>query len=282
MFIPKDIAEYYNTTQIHYQRWWDLKTSHSLHYGIWDERTKDFREAVINTNKVLMELASIDESDKVLDAGCGVGGAAIFLCEQRNARVTGITLSQKQVEYANTLIRKKGFESKVDVQLMDYTQTSYPNESFDVIWACESVSSATDKLKFIKEAYRLLKKGGRLILSDFFLTEAGQTDRQKWVQKWVQTWAVSNLVSSDSFLDALNNNGFSKTQILDYTTEIRKSAKRMYYASILAALPSELYNLLNPKVSRFAKNHYKCGIYQYKALKKDLWKYNIILAVKIN
>lgn len=171
MFKPTDIADYYNTTQIHYEQWWDLKKSLSLHYGIWEDHTKDFSDAVNNTNKIMLELANIKESDLVLDAGCGVGGAAIFICEQRNAKVTGITLSQRQIDFANTIIQKKGIENKVDFQLMDYTNTSFPDESFDVIWACESMSSATDKFMFIKEAHRLLKKGGKLILSDVFLTE---------------------------------------------------------------------------------------------------------------
>ena len=54
----------------------------------------------------------------------------------------------------------------------------------------------------------------------------------------------------------------------------------MYHTSIIGALPSEIYNLFHPKVSRFAKTHYKCGYYQYKALKEGLWKYWIMLAVK--
>jgi len=54
----------------------------------------------------------------------------------------------------------------------------------------------------------------------------------------------------------------------------------MYVSSIAGALPSGIYNLFHPKVSRFAKKHYKSGYYQYKALKGGLWRYIIILAVK--
>ena len=54
----------------------------------------------------------------------------------------------------------------------------------------------------------------------------------------------------------------------------------MYYAALLGALPSELYNLSHPNVSRFAKVHYKSGLYQYKALKRGLWKYMVFCAEK--
>ena len=69
-------------------------------------------------------------------------------------------------------------------------------------------------------------------------------------------------------------------QAFNYTKQIHKSAKRMYYASLIGALFSITYNLFHPKVSRFAKTHYKSGYFQYKALKAGLWKYGVVLAIK--
>jgi hypothetical protein len=54
----------------------------------------------------------------------------------------------------------------------------------------------------------------------------------------------------------------------------------MYLSSLAGALPSEIYNLFHPEVTRFAKTHYKSGYYQYKALMAGLWRYVIVLAVK--
>jgi cyclopropane fatty-acyl-phospholipid synthase-like methyltransferase len=280
VFSKREIADYYNTTQVHYERWWDLKRGLSLHYGIWEKGTSNFKESLANTNRTLMELSAISESDKVLDAGCGVGGAALYINENKNAQVVGITLSEKQFAYATLAAKAKNATGKVSFKLMDYSNTTFEDESFDVVWACESVSTAVDKTTFIKEAFRVLKKGGRLILSDFFLTDVNQADPNSWIKKWGDTWSISNFVSADDFKEKLENCGFNSVTVFDYTDGIRKSAKRMYYASLLGAIPSETYNLFHPKVSRFAKGHYKCGFYQYKALKENLWKYNIVLAVK--
>jgi len=276
----KDIAAYYNSTLIHYKQWWDLSESQSLHYGIWNNQTKNFRQALSNTNKELMDLAEISEGDRVLDAGCGVGGAAIFLCNQRNAKVTGITLSQKQLDFANDLIKDKAYRNFLDFHLMDYTKTSFKNESFDVVWACESVSSAQDKSLFLEEAYRLLKKGGRLILSDYFLSSENSGMPNNLISKWESSWALGSLCTLNGFEDRIKKAGFRKHTAFDYTNHIGRSAQRMYYAALLARIPSQVYKLWNPKVSKYARNHYKSGIYQYRALKAGLWKYQIVLSIK--
>ena len=78
----------------------------------------------------------------------------------------------------------------------------------------------------------------------------------------------------------LKDGGYGEVNSYDYTNEIKPSSKRMYYASLLGFIPSEIYNLLHPNVSKYAKAHYKSGYFQYKALKMGLWKYKVVLAVK--
>jgi SAM-dependent methyltransferase len=280
MFNNYDIEEYFDTTQAHYKRWWKLEKLLSLHYGIWDDRVKSFPESLVNTNRVLMEICGISEDDKVLDAGCGVGGAAFFLHEARHADVIGISLSKQQIDYANVIALKKNLTDKVSFKVMDFTATEFNDNSFDVVWACESVCMAPDKEAFIRECYRLLKKGGRLVMSDYFLTNDDQEDRQSLIRKWCNAWALADFIPCEHFTGILAINGFSAINTFDYTDKIKKSAKHLFYSSLLGALPSELYNLFHPSVSRFAKSHYKSGWYQYRSLVKGLWRYFVILAVK--
>ena len=280
MFDKNDVAEYYNTTQNHYEKWWNLKKQLSLHYGIWESDTQNFSEALKNTNKLLLEAAGITSSDKVLDAGCGVGGGAFYIHKTTGAKVTGLSLSEKQIATAREVALQQQLDQQVDFRIMDFTNTSFENGSFDVIWACESVCHVNDKRDFVKESYRLLKKGGRLVLFDFFKTSQDQKDPSDWIHKWAATWAVPDFDAVEPFKSAFKEIGFAEVDHKDYTPQIQKSAKRMYYASLLGAIPSETYNLFHPKVSRFAKTHYKCGYYQYKGLKEGLWKYNMVMAVK--
>ena len=77
MFNNEDIARYYDLSEVHYRRVWDLDQCRSLHYGYWDNSVKNFHDALLNINKVLAEHAAIKGGEKILDSGCGVGGSSL-------------------------------------------------------------------------------------------------------------------------------------------------------------------------------------------------------------
>lgn len=278
-FSNKDIADYYNTTQTHYETWWNLKETHALHYGIWNDQTKNFKEALTNTNKVIADLAKIAQNDRVLDAGCGVGGTAFFLNKNYNAVVTGISLSEKQLSTANASAQKLKINQEVSFQAMDYHNTSFEDESFDIVWACESMCHSHDKELFLKECFRLLKKGGRLVIADYFKTP-NQKDPKNYIQQWIKTWSVPDIMEEKNIQELSKKTGFKNIQFNDFTLAVKKSVNKMYKYAVMAAIPSETYNLFHPKVSRFAKTHYKCGIYQYKAYHQNLWQYKVVVVMK--
>jgi tocopherol O-methyltransferase len=279
-FTSTDIATYYDVSEDHYMYFWDLNQSHSLHYGYWDASTKTFREALANINRILAEKAAITAGTKVLDAGCGVGGSSIWLAKNKQANVTGITVSKKQAARANTSAAavNPGGTAVFDVQ--DYTNTPYHSESFDVVWAIESVCHAANKEDFIKEAYRLLKPGGQLIMADFFIVKDGNADDQRSIDAWGHGWAVPFFEKKDAFQHMLLKAGFNTADMIDSTEHIRRSAKRLYYAFFPGWIISKLYNLVNRRTTEFSKNNVYTAYYQYKTLKKELWKYYIVHAKK--
>ncbi len=279
-FSSKDIATYYDVSEDHYMYFWDLNQSRALHYGYWEDTTKTFREALANINKILSEKANINEGTKVLDAGCGIGGSSIWLAKNKQANVTGITLSAKQAARANAYVKEIGLQDCVQFQVKDFTQTDFDEQSFDVVWAIESVCHASNKEDFVKEAYRLLKPGGRLIMADFFIVKDGNETDERELNAWGHGWAVPFFEKESIFHEMLERSGFRSIQMMDATKNIIKSAKRLYYAFFPGWIVSKIYNLVHKNTTEFSKNNVYTAYYQYKTLKKGLWKYCIIHATK--
>src|SRR6185295_15365654 len=96
----KNIVDYYAESENAYKDSWDLNNSLAIHYGYWDDKVTSFPQSLLRMNEVMMEAARITANDKVLDAGCGVGGSSIFIAAKLGCSVTGITLSERQMQQA--------------------------------------------------------------------------------------------------------------------------------------------------------------------------------------
>src|SRR5262249_51577782 len=144
-----------------------------------DASTRGARDELLNTNRVLADVARIGPDARVLDAGCGVGGSAVWLARHTGARVLGLTLSPRQARHARAFARHHDVARQVEIGVRDYLHTHLPDRSFDVVWALESSCYAADKRAFLREAFRLLAPGGRLVLGDGFLLRAPRTARER-------------------------------------------------------------------------------------------------------
>src|SRR5690554_5576689 len=100
MLRKEEIVQYYDECETDYRLFWDLDRSLAMHAGYWDATTRTLHEALERENAVLAQMAKISPGERVLDAGCGVGGSAIYLADKYKCRVTGITLSEQQVSKA--------------------------------------------------------------------------------------------------------------------------------------------------------------------------------------
>lgn len=234
----------------------------------------------MNTNKILSQYAAVTKDDVVLDAGCGVGGSSIWLAKNIGCTVTGISLSAGQVKQANAFASKEGVAHLANFEQRDYTNTGFAGQSFDVIWGVESVCYVPDKSAFIREAFRLLKEGGRVVVADFFRASELPAKATTQVKRWANGWAVEDFATRKEFEKQLAEAGLSNINVKNASHAIMPSAKRLYRAYFLGIIPAFLYGLFNPKATKLAKNNVITARLQYETLKKNYWFYGIVTAEK--
>jgi len=226
--LTQRIAAYYEETREDYRRYWLSERDLGMHFGYWDAGTRSHSDSLLNTNRYLADTVAVREGERVLDAGCGVGGSALWLAEQRGADVVGITVVPGEVALARRYAADRGLEGSVRFQLADYTRTPFPSESFDVLWAQESACHAAEPQLFYREAARLLRPGGRLVLSDG-MRRRRPFDRlsERLLRKWAEGWAVTDLGTAEEHRRWAGAAGLSDVRIDDITAHGYRSMVRM-------------------------------------------------------
>ncbi|MBI3412752.1 MAG: class I SAM-dependent methyltransferase [Candidatus Aenigmarchaeota archaeon] len=226
----KSISDYYDKSQFFYNLFWPKS---GMHYGLWNKGTKNLKEAVENQNKVVCDVLDLQKTDRVLDAGCGIGAVSEFAVKNYGCDVVGITLSKVQLSQANKRLLNTSLKRKLKFLIMDYTDTGFERGSFSKILAIESICHADKKIDFIKEAFRLLKPGGKIAVSDAFIKRSKlNLEEEELYKKFLHALALPNIANKNNFENEMKKTGFKKIKFYDKLEEVRRSSDLMHkYAS---------------------------------------------------
>lgn len=144
-----------------------------VHWGYWDNSrikiisAKDFHFAAELMTKRVVENAEIRDGYKILDVGCGFGGTIKLLNEKyNNCEFTGINIDSRQIAVANKEVTSKN-NNRIEFIEADACALPFYEPKFDIILCVESIFHFKDRQVFFNECQRVLKSGGKLVISDF-------------------------------------------------------------------------------------------------------------------
>ncbi|HKJ72092.1 MAG TPA: methyltransferase domain-containing protein [Gammaproteobacteria bacterium] len=141
----------------------------NIHMGLFADPDEDLPTAMARSNEVMARGADLSPSHEVLEVGCGYGGLARFLAANYGARVLATNISDKELGWGRELTEQAGLGHRVDMEWADFHELPYRDGRFHVYWSQEAFLHAADKRRVLDEAYRVLRPGGRLVVSELLV-----------------------------------------------------------------------------------------------------------------
>lgn len=135
----------------------------------------------------MLDLLQPSSSDHVLEIGCGWGGFAVYAAEKSGCKVTGVTLSEEQYEFATRQVVEAGLEDRIDIRLQDYRHVP---GSFDAIASIEMFEAVGERWwpAFFGRIRELLSPGGTAAIQVITIDDARFDDYRRnpdFIQRYV-------------------------------------------------------------------------------------------------
>jgi cyclopropane-fatty-acyl-phospholipid synthase len=114
----RNISAHYDLGNAFYEKWLDETMTYSS--GLFPTGSEDLPKAQAEKYRHLAERTGVDSGHHVLEIGCGWGGFAEFAAREIGCKVTGLTISREQFDFARKRIFEAGLAEKVDIRFQDY------------------------------------------------------------------------------------------------------------------------------------------------------------------
>jgi MPBQ/MSBQ methyltransferase len=177
--------------------------------GHWDETTLSQDQASERLQDTLLDFIP-EKLGRILDVACGMGASTRRLLSHYPAEnIWAINISEKQIE--STRRNAPG----CNAQVMNAVDMEFDNDFFDSILCIEAAMHFEPRQKFLEESFRVLKTGGRLVLSDILVTS-----RKRLTQLPMYHGPDNHIETIDEYYELLSAAGFSSIVINDESKNV--------------------------------------------------------------
>ncbi len=162
-------------------------------------------------------LASLKEGEVVLDLGSG-GGIDVFLAAKKvgsSGKIFGVDMTEEMINRATDSAKRYGYDN-VEFRLGEIENLPLEDQTVDVVISNCVINLSPDKQRVFHEAYRVLKPGGRIMISDL-VTEG---DLPEDVRRSFDAWAgcIAGALQKSEYLDTIERAGFKDVKIVSEST----------------------------------------------------------------
>lgn len=240
--LNQKIATFYDRCSGLWENVWGEHMHHG-YYGPQGKQSKENEQAQVDLMDRALQFAKVERPQQILDVGCGIGGSTLYLADRYHAQATGITLSPKQAERATQRAQTSGCTGSTRFLVADAQQLPLPDSSIDLAWSLECAEHVPDRSALLRECSRVLKPGGRLILT----TWCHRADRplrrgERWLLNLIRrTYHLAEWVSAERYRSLVSEAALQNERIADWSQAVAPFWPRVL---LKACTPAGLLGLL--------------------------------------
>jgi microcystin synthetase protein McyJ len=192
-----------------------------LSFGYWNPETKDYFESAENLVQFFLKEGAITNPEVILDVACGYGAESFrFFDALKPQKMRCIDITQPHIDFAKKRAEEKGLQDHLIFEKRDACRTGFADGLFSQVVGIEGPAHFNTRMDFFKEAYRVLKQKGELILTDIIF-DIDQSKKSGFLKKVTELGAKkwhmpeANKVNSKGYQDQLREVGFRVEKFLN-------------------------------------------------------------------
>ena len=220
----RNIAYHYDLGNDFYRLWLDPSMTYSA--ALFETGVEDLEQAQNVKYDRIAEWADLSDGDHLLEIGCGWGGFAERVLAGRDVELTGLTLSQEQLSYANNRLAKVGLAERADLRLQDYRHC---DGKYDAVVSIEMFEAVGRKYwdRYFTALSQRLKAGGAAVLQVITIEE-DRFDRYSRGADFIQKYIFPGgfLPTNRALIELAERHGFRHEESLmfglDYARTLRE------------------------------------------------------------
>jgi len=228
------VQHYYNLATDFYEYGW----GESFHFGT-RFVGEDFQESLRRMEYFLASRLELDDSKRVLDLGCGVGGPMRNMARFSGARITGVNISEYQIRVGTRHNKRQHLDDVCDFIQADFMKLPLPDHSYDSAYTIEACCHAPDRVGVFSEVFRVLKPGSLFAGYDWVMTDKYDptNGRHVAVKEGIEEGnGLPNLATPQIVLEALEKAGFEIVEARDVQAIAHNPGQIPWYESLGGSL----------------------------------------------
>jgi tocopherol O-methyltransferase len=229
------IARHYDSLDYFYRDIW----GEHIHHGLWLTGRESPAEAADQMSRRVLERLELTQGSNLADIGCGYGATARIAAAAYGANVIGFTISAAQKTYADERTVARG---SVETRLQDWAESDLTVGSFDALLSLESIEHMADRMSFARQARRVLRPGGKMVICTWLAAE----NMSAWSQRHLlepiaREGRQAPLVTSRELRSLLNAAGFAEVRVEDLTLQVKRTWSVVIRRMLLRVLTRPRY-----------------------------------------